>query len=87
MTFHLSPATEQQRVYQRGDVAIHFAPAEELYATWPTPTCIIVDGPYGVNGYPGDLLSIQGLVEWYEPHVKAWAAYATAGNYTVVLEH
>lgn len=65
-------------VYRRGDVALHFAPAEDLYDTWPTPTCIIVDGPYGVNGYPGDLPSVEGLVEWYAPHVRAWSDHATA---------
>lgn len=78
MTSQIPPVPKQQRVYRHGNVAIHLAPAEDLYATWPTPTCIIVDGPYGVNGFPGDLPSIQGLVEWYEPHVRAWSAYATA---------
>lgn len=69
---------EQKQAYRRGNVVIHFAPAEELYGTWPTPMCIVVDGPYGVSGYPGDLPSVHGLVEWYTPHVKAWATHATA---------
>ena len=33
--------------YTRGQASIHFDRAENLYADWPTPTCIISDGPYG----------------------------------------
>lgn len=40
--------------YRRGQVTIHFQAAENLYETWPSPICIISDGPYGVNGFPGD---------------------------------
>jgi len=65
-------------VYRREDVAIHFGRAEDLYATWPTPTCIISDGPYGVSGFPGDEHKPEALVRWYEPHVRAWSARATA---------
>lgn len=43
-----------------------------LYDNWETPTVIMCDGPYGINGYPGDLLSYSGLAEWYEPHIKEW---------------
>ena len=31
--------------------------ALELYDSWESPVVIISDGPYGVNGFPGDLLS------------------------------
>jgi len=65
-------------VYRREDVAIHFDRAEDLYATWPTPTCIISDGPYGVSGFPGDEHKADALARWYEPHVRAWSARATA---------
>ena len=42
-----------------------------LYDQWPSPTCIISDGPYGVSGFPGDEHKTDTLVEWYRPHVQA----------------
>ena len=65
-------------VYWRDEVAIHLGASESLYDTWPTPTCILVDGPYGLSGYQGDLHSVQGLAEWYRPHIEAWTAHSTA---------
>lgn len=47
------------------------------YSTWMTPIVIISDGPYGVNGYPGDLRGADGLAKWYEPHIKMWSQYST----------
>jgi len=64
-------------VYTRDQVSIHFERAENLYAGWPTPTCIVSDGPYGVSGFPGDNHEADSLAEWYEPHVKAWSHYST----------
>ncbi len=64
-------------VYRRADVAIHFERAEQLYAQWPSPTCIISDGPYGVSGFPGDEHRWTSLAKWYEPHIKAWSQQAT----------
>ena len=61
----------------RGNAVIDFGSAEDHYAEWPTPTCIIADGPYGVDGFPGDQRTPATLAEWYEPHVKAWSARAT----------
>lgn len=63
--------------YCHGDCRIHFAPAESAYAQWPSPTCIISDGPYGVSGFPGDSHTAASLPEWYEPHIKAWSEKAT----------
>ena len=63
--------------YVRGDASIHFGHAEDHYADWPTPTCIIADGPYGVDGFPGDERTPASLAEWYEPHVKAWSEHGT----------
>ncbi|MBC6406472.1 MAG: site-specific DNA-methyltransferase [Rhodospirillales bacterium] len=54
-----------------------FGPAENFYAEWPPPTCIVCDGPYGVSGYPGDLSGTDGLAEWYVPHLRAWSEKAT----------
>ena len=44
---------------------------------WPTPTCIISDGPYGIGGFPGDSHTAGSLAEWYEPHIAAWGSYST----------
>lgn len=63
--------------FMRGSVSIHFGRVEDLYATWPAPTCIISDGPYGVNGFPGDERKAETLAEWYEPHIRAWSRAAT----------
>lgn len=62
-----------------GDNTIHLfcGDAMDLYDNWETPTVIISDGPYGVNGYPGDLLTPHGLAEWYEPHIKKWSELST----------
>jgi DNA methylase len=64
-------------VFRRADVAIHLDRAERLYAQWPSPTCIISDGPYGVSGFPGDEPKWTSLASWYEPHIKAWSQEAT----------
>lgn len=63
--------------FRREQVCLHFDYAEKLYPTWPTPTCIISDGPYGVNGFPGDERKAESLARWYEPHVQAWSRFAT----------
>ncbi len=60
-----------------GEAVIHFGRAEDQYASWSTPTCIIADGPYGVDGFPGEQRTPATLAEWYEPHVKAWSERAT----------
>lgn len=58
-------------------VHIYCGDAFDLYKDWKVPTVIMCDGPYGINGYPGDLLSVEGLSEWYEKHVTEWNKYAT----------
>lgn len=63
--------------YTRNQVSIYFDRAEALYTNWPTPICIISDGPYGVSGFPGDNHKAESLAEWYEPHIKAWSAFST----------
>jgi site-specific DNA-methyltransferase (adenine-specific) len=64
-------------VYRRAGVAIHRDRAENLYAVWPRPICIVSDGPYGVNGFPGDESRAESLAQWYEPHVREWSRLAT----------
>jgi site-specific DNA-methyltransferase (adenine-specific) len=63
--------------FRRAGAAIHFDRAEHLYAAWPSPTCIISDGPYGVSGFPGDEPGWATLAAWYEPHIRAWSERAT----------
>jgi site-specific DNA-methyltransferase (adenine-specific) len=80
--YHVSPRRAGTNpapgeVFRREDVAIHFDRAEHLYAAWPSPVCIISDGPYGVNGFPGDERKADALARWYEPHVAAWSRAAT----------
>ena len=48
------------------------------YDQWDAPVLIIADGPYGLNGYDGDLTQAEQLRQWYEPHIAAWTRRATA---------
>ncbi|HEV7225472.1 MAG TPA: hypothetical protein VGN42_22395, partial [Pirellulales bacterium] len=63
--------------FSLGESVIYFSPAEDLYRNWRPPTCIIVDGPYGVSGFPGDHRRVETLAEWYAPHIAAWSEHAT----------
>lgn len=65
------------KVSTRNGVRIHFQDAANLYPEWPSPTCIVVDGPYGVGGFPGDPPTVAPLPELYAPHVEAWSKYST----------
>lgn len=60
-----------------GTINLFCGDAIDYYDEWERPTVIVSDGPYGVNGYPGDLLTPDGLAEWYEPHIKRWTEHAT----------
>ena len=59
-----------------GEWTLFRGDALDAYASWPTPTVIVSDGAYGVGGFPGDPRTPDGLVEWYELHVEAWAKHA-----------
>ena len=63
--------------FTRGPVQIHFDHAEDLYASWQSPVCIISDGPYGVSGYPGDSHKAETLTDWYAPHIESWSNCAS----------
>lgn len=63
--------------YTRDAVTLHFEPAEKLYDSWPSPTCILSDGPYGIAGFPGDPPTVEPLAAWYRPHVEAWSRCST----------
>lgn len=57
-------------------VQLELADAMTCYETWPAPTVIISDGPYGLGIFPGEPPTHEALTEWYEPHIAAWAKYA-----------
>lgn len=50
----------------------------DIYHAWPSPTTIVSDGPYGIDGYEGDAKKPASLVHMYEPHVAAWSKAATS---------
>jgi hypothetical protein len=63
--------------YKDQDITIHFDYAEKVYAQWPSPICIISDGPYGISGFPGDNHKPETLADWYTPHIKEWTERST----------
>ena len=67
----------EQKTFCNGSIHLFCGDSLELYDKWETPTVIISDGPYGVNGFPGDLVTPDGLDKWYEPHIKKWSELAT----------
>ncbi|MCZ7532671.1 MAG: site-specific DNA-methyltransferase [Acidimicrobiia bacterium] len=48
----------------------------DVYGGWPTPKMIVSDGAYGVGGFPGDPRTVDGLVDWYRPHIESWDKHA-----------
>ena len=48
----------------------------DCYAHWPRPTVIFVDGPYDINGFPGDPKDTRQLPEVYAAHIAEWSKYA-----------
>ena len=65
------------RTFRDGTIHLFCGDTLEFYDEWESPTVIISDGPYGVNGFPGDLVTPNGLDTWYEPHIKKWSELAT----------
>ncbi len=63
-------------VFHRDGSAIYLGDARDLYARWAPPTVIISDGAYGLASFPGDPPTIEGLPEWYRPHIAAWTRHA-----------
>ena len=59
-------------------VSLRFGDSLDLCGNWPSPTCIVSDGAYGVLGFEGDTADHLNVPRWYEPHVQAWAMAATA---------
>jgi len=63
--------------YRRSGIYLHLGDSSKLCASWPAPTVIVVDGPYGLNSFPGDPPTPAGLAAWYRPHIEAWSRQAT----------
>lgn len=59
-----------------GDALIERTDAMSCYGHWAPPTCIIVDGPYGLGKFPGEPKTPSHLAEWYAQHIAAWSARA-----------
>jgi site-specific DNA-methyltransferase (adenine-specific) len=62
--------------FKHDQIEIHGRDVLTLYENWPAPIVIMSDGPYGLNSYNGDLKTVEGLVEFYRPHVEAWTRAA-----------
>lgn len=65
------------RVFPCGDMRIYLGDSLPLCASWPRPVAIVVDGPYGIGSFPGDPPTVEGLSDWYEPHMRKWSERAT----------
>lgn len=55
---------------------------ENCYKSWPRPTAIICDGPYGIpdSGYSGDNIKISDLVNFYDPILQIFSRSALAST-------
>ena len=74
----IGPETTVEKMppYHRQGVTLHHGDFREVAKSWPSPTVIVVDGPYGVGSFPGDPVSHERLPEWYGPHVAHWSERA-----------
>jgi site-specific DNA-methyltransferase (adenine-specific) len=71
------PEFKRGQTFRHAKSTLAFDFAEARYGEWPSPTCVISDGPYGINGFPGDERKAETLAEWYTPHIEAWSRSAT----------
>ena len=69
-------AGEAERRASASNIHLQNTDALHCYGGWPSPTCIISDGPYGLGKFPGDPNGAHDLAGWYAPHVAAWAKFA-----------
>lgn len=61
----------------RPRVSITHGDALSAYSKWRTPVVIVSDGPYGLGMFDGDPDGVEGLAEFYEPHVIQWSKHST----------
>jgi len=62
-----------QPTMQQKKITLQFGDSLEFYKDWDAPIVIVSDGPYGLNGYNGDLKKSNELAKWYEPHIEMWS--------------
>ena len=72
-----TPHPEPNPEYRDDQVLLAHGDFLAVSAGWPAPTVVVMDGPYGLGSYPGDLPSTRGLAAWYEPHVARLNEAAT----------
>lgn len=73
----LASLAEVHPTHQQRGITVTCGDALDLYGQWPSPTVIVSDGAYGVGGFEGDTPTPDGLIEWYEDHIRAWSERAT----------
>lgn len=56
----------------RGDARVDFGDSLSLCEKWSCPTVIVSDGPYGLNSYPGDPETPEGLADFYRAFLLKW---------------
>ena len=71
-----APPAPVPPVYRRGGANLYHGDFLAVSGAWPPPTALIVEGPYGVAGYPGDRRSHDELAGWYRPHIARWSERA-----------
>ena len=67
---------EKTESFESSMVNIYHSDSLSLYNEWPTPTAIVSDGAYGVEGFEGDTRGVKALPEWYSPHIAAWSKFS-----------
>lgn len=73
----INPPEPSGEEWSSHGVSVYCGDARDRYSTWEAPTVIISDGAYGVGGFHGDPPTVDGLPEWYRPHVAEWSRRAT----------
>ena len=76
LPLQLNQRAESLPPYHRLGATLYPGDFLEVSADWPSPTVIVVDGPYGVGSFPGDPVSHEDLPIWYRPHVAHWSERA-----------
>lgn len=58
-------------------MSITYGDALAAYPKRKTPAVIVSDGPYGLGMFDGDPYGVEGLADFYEPHVIEWSKRST----------
>lgn len=60
-----------------GSTNIYNCDVKNIYDEWLSPTVIVSDGAYGVNGFSNDPSTPKDLKKWYKPHIQEWSRLST----------